>query len=235
MKNCIFIETPPLDVYSQMAADELLISENMRQNICMARFFNWKESESAATFGYAQFEHSAREQINASGITKYTRRSTGGGVVLHKDDLTFSLFFVREGSVKPSEIYSSLHDIIKNEFSKNGLTLGAYDKTGDYRPAPNGISSNCFTNPVADDLLSADGAKVLGGAIRRFGNAVLYQGSLQLAGARRKNKYKKILQKAVLKYFNTSCDIQQLGNALLNEVYALAQSKYQNSEWIKKF
>jgi lipoate-protein ligase A len=235
MQECIFIEMPPLDVYAQMAADETLINQNIGQNICMARFFNWDENDAFATFGYAQFEHSARAQIKTAGIQKYTRRPTGGGVVLHKDDLTFSLFFNRAGAVKPADIYSNLHGIIKDEFFKNGFTLASYDKASDYRPAPNGISSNCFTNPVADDLLAADGAKVLGGAIRRFGDAILYQGSLQIGGARFSGDCKKILQKAILKYFDAGYGAKRAENALLNEIYALAQNKYQTSEWIEKF
>jgi hypothetical protein len=35
--QCIFIETPPLDVYAQMAADEILITQKAAQNICAKR------------------------------------------------------------------------------------------------------------------------------------------------------------------------------------------------------
>jgi lipoate-protein ligase A len=222
-----------------MAIDELLVSKYLRPDMRMARFFNWARPAggdcSAATFGYSQFENTARAQINAAGIAQYTRRPTGGGVVLHRDDLTFSLFFTRGGSIKPAEIYAGLHNIIKEEFAKGGIALGAYNKESDYRPAPGGVCANCFANPVADDLLYAGGAKVLGGALRRFGDKVLYQGSLQIAGARSNADFKKILQSAILKYFNAAPAAKQIGNALLNEIYALAAEVYKTREWIEKF
>ncbi|MDR1124331.1 MAG: hypothetical protein LBL61_07150 [Elusimicrobiota bacterium] len=238
--QCIFIETPPLDVYAHMAIDELLVSKHLRPDICMARFFNWAQaagggSGAAATFGYAQFENTARAQINAAGVAQYTRRPTGGGVVLHKDDLTFSLFFTAAGAIKPQQIYGALHAAIRQEFQAAGLALGAYDKQSDYRPAPNGVSANCFANPVSDDLLDDGGAKVLGGAIRRFGDAVLYQGSLQLPAARGNANYQNALRAAFLKYFSAAPAAQPAGNSLLNEAYALAAEVYKTREWIEKF
>jgi lipoate-protein ligase A len=236
--QCIFIETPPLDVYAHMAIDELLVC-CLRADMCMARFFNWAQTAGgggvAATFGYAQFANTARAQIAAAGIEQYTRRPTGGGVVLHKDDLTFSLFFTACGAVKPQQIYGALHAAIRSEFMSAGLALGAYDKQSDYRPAPGGVSASCFANPVSDDLLDNAGAKVLGGAIRRYGDAVLYQGSLQLPAARGSSDYQNALSAAFLKYFNAAQTRQPAGNSLLNEAYALAADVYKTREWIEKF
>ena len=238
--QCIFIETPPLDVYEHMAIDELLVSR-LRPNMCMARFFNWAQSAggpnggAAATFGYAQFENTARAQITEEGIAQYTRRSTGGGVVLHKDDLTFSLFFAAVRALKPQQIYGALHAAVRQEFTAAGFALDAYDKQSDYRPAPGGVSASCFANPVSDDLLDNGGVKVLGGAIRRFGDAVLYQGSLQLPSARGNVNYQNVLCAAFLKYFNAEPARQSAGNSLLNEAYALAADVYKTREWIEKF
>lgn len=201
----------------------------------MARFFNWGGFTPAATFGYAQFGTSAAEQILAAGIKEYTRRPTGGGIVLHKDDLTFSLFFMPQNAARPADIYANLHRGIKDEFIKKGLTLGTYDKASDYRPSPGGVSADCFTNPVSDDLLGPDGQKVLGGAIRRFGNAVLYQGSLQLPTSRGNKDYKEALQTAILKYFNASYAARAAGNILLNEAYDIARKVYRSKEWGEKF
>ncbi|MDR0734421.1 MAG: hypothetical protein LBG16_01690 [Elusimicrobiota bacterium] len=237
--QCIFIETPPLDVYANMAIDELLVSR-LRPDMCMARFFNWvpaggQNGGAAATFGYAQFENTARAQIAAAGITQYTRRPTGGGVVLHRDDLTFSLFFTAGGALKPQQIYGALHAAVRQGLMAAGFALGSYDKQSDYRPARGGVSANCFANPVSDDLLDNGGAKVLGGAIRRFADAVLYQGSLQLPAARDNADYQDALSAAFLKYFNAAAARRPAGNSLLNEAYALATDVYKTREWIEKF
>jgi lipoate-protein ligase A len=231
--NCIFIETPRLDVYTQMAFDELLAQE-LPQDSVFARFFNWADIPSA-TFGYAQFESSVRAQLAGLGIQEYTRRPTGGGIVPHKEDLTFSLCFRQEGNIRPADIYGTLHKAVKEEFIKAGLALAAYDKQSDYRPAAGGVSASCFANPVADDLLGPGGAKVLGGAIRRFGDCILYQGSLQLKNARGNETFKKALTEAFLKYFNAAPQKQTAGNALLAAAYDLAQKQYKSKGWIEKF
>jgi lipoate-protein ligase A len=235
MVKCIFLDTPPLDVYGQMAVDELLVPQNPAQDICMARFFNWEGIKPSATFGYAQFEDTAARQIKAAGIQEYTRRPTGGGVVIHKDDLTFSLFFMRASSIRPAEIYSGLHKTIKEEFLKNNLALAAYDKGSEYRPAVGGVSLNCFTNPVSDDLLDNEGNKVLGGAIRRFGGSVLYHGSLQLKGARNNKNYKETLKAAFLRYFDAAQESQTLSPGFIDDALALAKSRYMTKAWIEKF
>jgi lipoate-protein ligase A len=234
MVKCVLLDTPPLDVYGQMAMDETLVPQATSGDICIVRFFNWTEIPSA-TFGYAQFENSVKAQMQAAGILQYTRRPTGGGIVIHKDDLTFSLFFKRESSIRPAEIYSSLHNVIKEEFVKNNLALGTYDKESDYRPAVSGVSSNCFTNPVSDDLLDAGNNKVLGGAIRRFGNVILYQGSLQFKAARYNKDYKETLKKAFLRYFSASGEEQRVGDELFQNARLLAQSQYKTKAWIEKF
>ena len=231
--ECIFFESPPLDVYGQMALDEALINA-LPSGACALRIFNWA-AQPGATFGYAQFEASAAAQIKAAGIKEYTRRPTGGGVVLHRDDLTFSLFFPSPNPFSPAEIYGRLHALIKAEFAKNNTVLGAYNQASDYRPAPGGVSANCFTNPVSDDLLSVQGDKVLGGAIRRFGDRVLYQGSLQLEGARQNSLYGRIIEAGAQQFFNAQAQRQAVGNNVLNMAYDLAQKVYITQAWIGKF
>lgn len=228
-----FLQTPPLDVYAQMALDDIL-AQDLPGGACIARFFNWPEGYAAATFGYAQFAASARAQIKAAGIAAYTRRPTGGGIVLHKDDLTFSLVFSRPSALKTGDIYAVLHACAQKQFAVAGISLGSHGKESDYRPAPGGVSADCFTNPVKDDLL-ANGQKVLGGALRRYGDRVLYQGSLQLSAARANARCKEVLQAAMLNYFGVaSAAAQSAPNALLNRAYELAK-QYKTKDWIDKF
>ncbi|MDR1683971.1 MAG: hypothetical protein LBR90_00715 [Elusimicrobiota bacterium] len=233
MARCLFVESVALDVYGQMALDDILVPR-AAQGLALARFYNWRQTP-AATFGYAQFENTARSQIQEAGIKEFTRRPTGGGVVLHKDDLTFSLIFTQAANLKPSQIYSRLHALIKEEFERSGVALGVYNAQSDYRPAVGGVSQNCFTNPVADDLMRRGGGKVLGGAIRRFGGAILYQGSLQLPAARQNKAYQSIIKTAALKFLEAKEEREILSNAVLNEAYSLAHGRYGAKEWVEKF
>jgi len=80
----LIIETPPLDAYEQMAADETLCETLPAQHIL--RFYNWKGS--GVTFGYSQ-RHAAVLAAVSAGASA-TRQSGSGGT---KQTLPFLLFF----------------------------------------------------------------------------------------------------------------------------------------------
>lgn len=235
MVNCILLNTAPVDVYAHMAFDDFYVN-GAQKDKCFLRFFNWSQNL-AATFGYAQFESSVKKQLAAQNITRYTRRPTGGGIVVHNGDLTFSLIFNADNTENPRVIYSALHSLIKEELLKLKAQVALYNKESDYRPAgESGIASNCFSNPVSDDLLGADGAKILGGAIRRYGARVLYQGSLQTANARGNTAYIAAIKTAVLKYLGASSFvIHTPEQAECEQVEKLAREQYQTAAWIEKF
>ncbi len=235
-----FLRTPPLDVYTQMAADEILVAETKSTGEAYARIFNWGEAAQikapCATFGYAQYESLVKKQLDAQGIKTYTRRPTGGGIVVHNDDLTFSLVFPSPKNFKAPALYAGLHRAIKEELIKKGFKPSVYADKSDYRPAAGGKASGCFANPVTDDLLDENGAKVLGGALRKFADAVLYQGSLQLKGARRSEICAAAVKNACVNFFETDLVVEKAAQTpLLYNAYALAAKQYKQASWIKKF
>ena len=233
MVNCTLLNTAPFDVFAHMAADELFATGPEEGNFL--RFFNWREKPSA-TFGYAQFVKSVRAQLESAGIEEYTRRPTGGGIVLHKDDLTFSLVFNSPMLENPRVIYAALHGFIKEELLQIKTGISAYESASDYRPAAGGNALSCFQNPVKDDLLNSSGDKILGGAIRRFGSRVLYQGSLQSAGVRGNALCVAAVKKAVLKYLGASAYIQRsLSTEETDKILSLAKNQYMTRQWIEKF
>ena len=230
MDKVKLIISPALDTYGQMAVDELLVS-NFAPCI---RFFNW-DARPQATFGYIQKFAQAQAELKNLGINKFTRRITGGGLVLHKEDLTFSLVFDLPSRIQPNLIYTALHGIICDELHKAGFLASVYDGESDYKPeTAAGQVQNCFTNPVADDLMQ-DGKKVLGGALRRFDKRVLYQGSLQIKNAESREA-KEALLKGFLKYLNLQ-DFENctLNSDFLNKALNLAKTKYQSKDWLGKF
>ncbi|MCR5503968.1 MAG: hypothetical protein K6E94_00080 [Elusimicrobiaceae bacterium] len=230
MDKVKLISSPALNVYEQMAADELLVSGFAP---CI-RFFNW-DFRPQATFGYVQKLEQAKAELDSLGINRFTRRMTGGGLVLHKDDLTFSLVFDLKERVQPGIIYTALHSAINGELSKAGFIASVYTGESDYKPqTEQGQVQNCFTNPVADDLMQ-NGKKVLGGALRRFDKRVLYQGSLQIKEAE-SQKAKQALIKGFLKYLGQT-DTQEiiLTQDFLAQTKNLAQTKYRTEEWLGKF
>ncbi len=230
MDKVKLIISPLLNTYGQMAIDELLVS-NFAPCI---RFFNW-DARPQATFGYVQKIVQAEEELKNHGINLFTRRMTGGGLVLHKDDLTFSLVFDLPSRIQPNLIYTALHSAIQDELKKAGFLASVYEGKSDYNPqTAGGKVQNCFTNPVADDLMQG-GKKVLGGALRRFEKRVLYQGSLQIKDAE-SQKVKDALLKGFLKYLNIqNFENYILNRDFLNEAKQLAQTKYRSKDWLYKF
>lgn len=224
------INSPALNVYEQMAADELSVSAFAP---CI-RFFNW-DARPQATFGYVQKIEQAKAELKSLNISRYTRRMTGGGLVLHKNDLTFALVFDLKERIQPNIIYTALHTAIQTELSKAGFLASVYTGKSDYKPqTAGGQVQNCFTNPVADDLMQ-DGKKVLGGALRRFDKRVLYQGSLQIEEAETL-KAKNALLKGFLNYLGTDIfEEVSLDEDFIKQVKTLAKTKYESENWLGKF
>lgn len=228
------ISTPPLNAFEHMAFDEQTV--RLRPNDATLRFYRWADGP-AVTFGYAQFLREVDRALLAQNFCgPRVRRPTGGGVVFHKDDLTFSLVFASRE--RPAEIYKKLHACVLAELVRAGQIGRTFDKTlpaASYAPSVNHTASACFANPVENDLLAADGHKILGGALRRFDGCVLYQGSLQMPGARTNPAYKNAVTCAVRTFLAADFRPMRAGEDWLKAARELASAQYQTQAWTEKF
>ena len=223
--------TPALTVFEQMAVDEVLAHQE--QEGSFLRFYHWMTGP-AVTFYYSQFFSSVRGQISPDR-GPLCRRPTGGGIVYHGSDLTFSL--ICESIARPGEIYARLHGAIEQALAQGQLmqsTLQGAVSAEKYAPAHNGIASGCFANPVQDDLM-ANGQKILGGAIRRFCTRILYQGSLQCPQARTNPLFRRAVMQGVASFLGTDFKTVAISTELLQKARELAVSQYQTREWTEKF
>lgn len=228
----ILLITPALNVFEQMALDDLLA--HTRGQTVTLRFYNWTHTPSV-TFGYAQFISEVR-QATRSFSGEVCRRPTGGGIVYHQDDLTFSLIF--PSPEKPTDIYKKLHAHIHAALTTAGLSARVATQklpASAYAPSRQHQANACFINPVENDLLLSNGQKMLGGAIRRFGTTVLYQGSLQIPHARTQPRYKQALIQAVRGFLATDLRIVPAEPAWLTQARTLAVSQYNTPAWTEKF
>ncbi len=134
------------------------------------RVYRW--ARPAVSFGYferwkpVQAAHPDREAV---------RRWTGGGVVLHGDDFTYSLL-LPPGGVPIMEGAAGSYKIIHH-----ALCQALQDIKINAEPAPTSaekLSQACFENPVRYDVL-VDGRKVAGAAQRRSRKGLIHQGSIQ--------------------------------------------------------
>ena len=224
--------TPALNVYEQMAVDETLARESVAEPVL--RFYHWTAGP-AVTFGYAQFYELVRQQVPLQA-GPLCRRPTGGGLVFHGQDLTFSLIFPSE-TLRPQVMYARLHGAIEQAFVQAGMIQPVRQKPvapAAYAPQQNGIASGCFARPVEDDLL-ADGHKILGGALRRFEKVTLYQGSLQVPGARSQVLFRRAIVAGLEKLWGISFQTEAISAPLLAAAKQLALTVYQTDAWTKKF
>ncbi|MBR2081694.1 MAG: hypothetical protein IJ876_01590 [Elusimicrobiaceae bacterium] len=230
----LLITTSALNVFEHMALDEVLV--HSRAGESTLRFYNWTEI-SAVTFGYAQFISEVRRGLQANSFGgDVCRRPTGGGVVYHQDDLTFSLIFPSQE--RPAEIYKQLHGTVHAALTLSGLSAQVFDQklpASAYAPSQRHTASACFVNPVENDLLLPNGQKMLGGAIRRFGTTILYQGSLQVPGARHNPAYKQALIQAVRSFLNSDLQIGPARAEWLTQAQQLAKTQYNTLGWTEKF
>lgn len=215
-----------------MACDEIMCDSIPEKFIL--RFYNWKEP--GITFGYSQRHNFVIEAAQKKGKQNFpmTRRPTGGGIVYHETDLTFSFIFHYPGEFfKPLEIYKRIHNAINSEYALSGHNFNLLEKKkSDYKT--NDPVMDCFQKPVDMDIL-CNGKKALGGALRKFGNYMLYQASLQLEKVRENSDFHRaLIAKAFSKEFNISWIGEKFNETHLETLKNLVQSKYLADEWNKR-
>ena len=184
-----------------MALDEALLESMPRLGRPVLRFYGW--TEPAATFGYFQ---KYADVERATHLRPLIRRPTGGGIVPHDADWTYSLVFPpghEWHSLKAVESYRRVHEWIQSAFVKLGVTTElapcsqklqpsarssrreeAHSKKSEISQsfltsaATSVLTGQCFSGHEKFDLLG-HGKKIAGAAQRRNQLGLLIQGSVQ--------------------------------------------------------
>src|SRR5438093_12178701 len=162
-----------------MAIDETLLEYAAVPSI---RFYRWHSP--ALSFGYfGRFAHVA----SYAGERDLVRRWTGGGIVFHGDDLTYSIVIPANDnafSESSMAIYEKVHRVLCDAVGANGkraVVAGG----GNPGCAADAIRIafiagryHCFANPVRADVI-VDGRKIAGAGQGRTRRGLLQQGSIQ--------------------------------------------------------
>jgi len=153
-----------------MAIDEVLLEAAADLGAPLLRFYSW--SELAASFGYSQ---RYAEIVKLTPLRPLVRRPTGGGLVAHEADWTYSLVFsptVPWYSLKAIESYQRVHAWIQAVFERLSIStqLAVSARTE--------LPGQCFAGAERFDLL-CDERKIAGAAQRRNHQGLLIQGSVQ--------------------------------------------------------
>jgi lipoyl(octanoyl) transferase len=153
-----------------MAMDEAILEAMPRLCQPVLRFYGW--TEASASFGY--FQHFA-EVERLTPLRPLVRRPTGGGIVPHQADWTYSLSFpvTHEWySLAATGSYRRVHEWIQAAFA--GLDVPTQLAVSALKAQP----GECFVGCEKSDLLWS-GRKIAGAAQRRRRDGLLIQGSVQ--------------------------------------------------------
>ena len=149
-----------------MALDEALLRTAAKRGRPLLRVYSWEKP--ASSFGYFQ-----KFPAELAHDYEVVRRPTGGGVVYHVKDTTYTVV-VPPGHLlhvlKTTDAYCMLHRAIAAAFETQPRLHNAelHSPQGQYE---------CFQKPVLGDVVT-EGRKLAGGAQRRTKSGMLHQGSI---------------------------------------------------------
>lgn len=152
-----------------MAVDEWLLET---AQVPVLRVYSWEGDW--ASIGYFGCVAEARKLFLGMELV---RRWTGGGIVDHRRDWTYTLVVPKGESLAASrgaESYRMIHEKLVETMTNERMDVAL--SAGD---AMTGAAC-CFENPVGFDLVSTDGRKLAGAGQRRSKDGLLHQGSVAI-------------------------------------------------------
>ncbi len=211
-----------------MAIDEELLYESQMLDTPFLRFYEWDRK--AMSIGYIQsYSKTAREGYSV------VRRPTGGGVVFHDIDLTYTITVPKGHKIEllPREqSYHIFHKVIIDALSSIGITGELVHNTELLKERQ---SMQCFTAPVKFDVAirTHDSSfKVAGAAQRRTKHGILHQGSIVLPKI---NDIREKLIQSIIASFKNGLGVT-FTNFVPNQEFliranTIAESKYNQESW----
>lgn len=223
MEKCLLWMDCARTPFLNMAIDELLLEKMDSIQKVVLRFYSWEVP--AASFGYSQ----KPSAVTRSGLT-LVRRPTGGGVVYHDCDLTYTLA-VPSGhpicELNRMESYRVVHEPVMRAILHLGKKACLAPDLGEKHDR---ATLQCFVSPSPNDVLASDGGKLAGAAQRRTRKGILHQGSVSLkAGGQ--DALAAAIRKELEEAFSFDFSFYEPSADFLKEAQLLADSKYSTPAW----
>ena len=214
-----------LDVYHDFtlrsAATNMAIDEALLEAVTIPsiRFYRWNSP--ALSFGYFGKFGDVAEYATERDLV---RRWTGGGIVFHGDDLTYSIVIPASDPIFGESsmlIYEKIHRALCNALIATGqraVVAGVSDAS---------YNGQCFANPVRADVMM-NGRKVAGAAHRRTRAGLLHQGSIQRVDLGND------LAERFTGELAEVCDERSLTTRIVERASEIAQQKYSTQNWLQR-
>lgn len=168
MTITLWIDDAPRDGPTHMALDEALL---LTTSAPVLRVYRW----AGPWVSLGCFVPRAEVERAFPGRPT-VRRWTGGGIVDHAADWTYSLVVPRGeplAALGPADSYRVIHAALVSALAASGVPARLADAP------PPGLGGLCFQRPVRADVVVEDGRKIAGAAQRRTRHGLLHQGSVQ--------------------------------------------------------
>lgn len=214
-----------------MAIDEALLESATSPTL---RFYGWKRP--SLSFGYfGKYQDAAIAGENRDLV----RRWTGGGIVFHGADLTYSIIIPNHDARfadASMSIYASVHDSLRHALVTSGhraeLAAVAGVADGGAMVDPESVrggykKDQCFANPVRADVM-INGQKIAGAAQRRTRRGLLQQGSIQHVDLAED------FEMQFADALSDNCKPRDFNDFILGRADELAAQKYGAKSWLQK-
>ena len=212
-----------------MAIDEALLLTASARGVPVVRFYTW-EAADAVSIGYVQ-----KAEAVPTG-SEFVRRPTGGGVVYHDHDFTYSVA-IPAGHWLTGLDRTQSYDWINRSVQEGLRSLQLVADLADEEIAGHVDRSTmvCFTNPTKYDLLLA-GRKIAGSAQRRTREGILHQGSLHFGRPLPvpRDQLATAIQAGLADTMNLRLAAFAPNADLLSLAQELADQKYATDAWNRK-
>jgi len=160
-----------------MALDFLLLQRYPAPAVPRFRHYEWRRP--AFTFGYSQKIEFVRANLPADETFDLGRRPTGGGIVDHRHDWTYTLVLPRGHALydeRAAQSYRIVHECLAAALAGLGQPAAVKLECDPCEDGP-GV---CFQRAELYDVVNtASGAKIAGAAQKRNKHGLLFQGSIE--------------------------------------------------------
>ncbi|MBE6379804.1 MAG: lipoate--protein ligase family protein [Lentisphaerae bacterium] len=214
------------DPYFNMAMDEVLLNNSDLQNgKVLVRIYRWDRP--SVSFGSAQIC-----PVELQEDYTLVRRPTGGGVVYHDVDLTYTVVVPPGHDIMQLDrmaSYRVFHEALLDKMTEKGVAAELESEGSGHVDR---ATMQCFVSPSKFDLVAPSGSKYAGAAQRRTRCGILHQGSIKLEAANGSwdDLCAELLESLQQKFEVEFVDWQP-EEAVIQSAALLAQSKYATEKW----
>ncbi len=242
----LLIDDEPTTGAWNMAVDDALLETPLAPRTAVLRLYRW--SPACLSLGYFQ---AVEQRVTHTGSRELecVRRTSGGGAILHDQELTYSFIFPSDGlnTTQINAVYDVFHDSLTKVLQSMGI-----DASKCQNPPVVPAKEKpflCFLRRSDGDVI-LDDYKIVGSAQRRSRQQVLQHGSILLQQSQWASELPGILElshvdltslewvgdwlELLTQAFDCKLSSYSLSHGQLKSAHKTESNKFLNPDWTNK-